>query len=678
MATRTRPIAPPKIDRISIRDWLKGTVTAFDDGRTPTDGLRASGNMILDQDGTLKPRPSLIRYGTQPPGPVLGEVFEFVRAESGVNVNYLLAVCLVAGVAKPYYAKDGGSWTIINGKSYSTTANCHFCQVDNKVLIMNGSDNLSYMDIPTLAVIPFTALSAQGITSAVATVIGGAGITYYYVVTANSSFGETAGSTATSVAVTKERDVWASATEYVTVTWPANASATATTTYNVYLATVNPASGGTATLIASGISGLTYRDDGTAAQNINVAAPLGDSTAGAKVTRGSVINGQVFLVGDADNIRYVRFGGYGADVLNFSPYNGGGWVELGRGTKEVPVRVIAFRDGRGNAQITVLCRGTNGTGKRYLLTPNTATIGETVISFFDVTEDNGQDGTDSPDGVILYQDSLWYPSHDGFKTTGTKPQLQNLLSTDTVSETIITDIARLNNKYMDKCVGLAYQRRLYWAVPNGSSTNNEIWVLDLARGGAWMKPWNISASWMSLYNDNSGSTHHLVYSGGVLYELSDAQAMNDDGSSFPVNATSGLIKFSDDGLVWAKVIDITFILLRPQGAINFTVAGKTEEAELQSVGSGSFVASASVAGWGEAGWGGSPEAISPHKPQIYGWSDFSVIPVSYADTQRLVTIEIDEELEWITWELDANSVGTNFQLGDVIVRKVDVGVKDLT
>ena len=669
----------PKIQRISVKNWLKGTVTAFDDGRTPTEGLRASGNVILDQDGTIRPRPSLVAYGTAPTGTILGEIYEFSKAVGATNQYYLLTLQNVAGTTKAYYSKDGGAWTVANGKTYDNTAKAHFVQVDNKVLIMNGVDTLSYLDIPTLAVIPFTALGTQSITSAVATGIGGAGFTYYYRVSANSTVGETAASVTTNVAVTKSRDQWAGGTtEYVTVTWPANPSATASTTYNVYLAETST---GTGYLIASGINGLSFKDDGTAAFDVNVSlsAPTGDTTAGPKVTRASVINGQVFMTGDADNPRYVRYGGTGTAVLDFSPFNGGGWVELGRGTKEIPVRVVPFRDGRGNAQITALCQGTNGTGKRYLMTPNTSTIGNTIIPFFDITEDNGQDGTDSPDGVVLYRDSLWYPSKDGFKTTGTKPQLQNLLSTDTVSETIINDVKNLNAASMSLAVGLAYQQRIYWALPNGSATNNEIWVLDLARQGAWMKPWNIACDWMTLYNDNSGVTHHLVLKGNVIYELTNNQATMDGSTAFSTNATSGLIKFSEDSLDWAKVIDVTFILLRPQGTINFTVSGQTEDStNLTTVGSSSFTSNTSVVGWGEAGWGGSPDAVAPSKTFIYGWSTFGTVPVRFGDAQKLVVVEVDEELEWLTWELDTNTGGTDYQLGDVVLRYVNIGTKDLT
>lgn len=665
---------PPKIERLSLKDWLKGTVTAFDDGRTPTDGLRASGNVMLDQDGTLRPRPSLVRYGIQPTGTVLGEIFEFVRVESNVPVTYLLIMQNIAGTTKPAYSKDGGAWTTINGKTYDNTAKAHFAQIDDKVLVMNGTDNLSYVDIPTLAVIPYTALSTPGAPTATRNASGAAPwttntFTYYYRITANSTVGETAASTAGSVQVGVIRDSWTSASNFdVTVTWSAVVGATS---YNVYLGDV----AGQETLLVSGINALSYKDDGSAIKDITRLAPVGDSTAGPKVTRATVINGQIFFTGDKDFPRYVRYGGTGSSVLDLSPFNGGGYSEIGKGTKEFPVRVMSFRDGRGNAAITILCRGTNGSGKRYIMTPDSLTVADTIISFFSITEDNGQDGTDSPDGVILYKDSLWYPSRDGFKTTGTKPQLQNILSTSTVSETIINDIRNLSSAYMDKCVGLAKSGRLYWLLPVGSSSNNEMWVLDLDRKGAWMKPWNISGDWQSLYNDNGGTTHHLILKNGIIYELTTAQATNDDGTAFSTNATSGFLKFSDDGLDWAKVIDVTFNLLRPQGSISFIVSGKTEDASLATVGSSSFISNSTVAGWGEAGWGGSPDLA---KPRIFGWSNFQTVPLLYGDAQKYITLDVDEELQWLGWEMDSSGTGVEYQLADVIVRYVKIGVKDLT
>lgn len=63
-----------------------------------------------------------------------------------------------------------------------------------------------------------------------------------------------------------------------------------------------------------------------------------------------------------------------------------------------------------------------------------------------------------------------------------------------------------------------------------------------------MKPWSIACDWMMLYNDNSGVTHHIVLKNNILYELTNAQASLDDDVAFKTNATSGLIKFSEDSL----------------------------------------------------------------------------------------------------------------------------------
>ena len=90
MAIPTQTQKPAKIVRQSHREWLKGTVTEYDDGRTPVDGLRASGNVWLRQDGTIRPRPSLVRYGTQPTGTVLGEIFEFVQQGTTYNTNWMI------------------------------------------------------------------------------------------------------------------------------------------------------------------------------------------------------------------------------------------------------------------------------------------------------------------------------------------------------------------------------------------------------------------------------------------------------------------------------------------------------------------------------------------------------------------------------------------------------------
>jgi hypothetical protein len=423
-------------------------------------------------------------------------------------------------------------------------------------------------------------------------------------------------------------------------------------------------------LLASGLDAntLNFIDDGSTAITLTP-MPTVNSTAGPRTTRGNVINGRPWMVGDADNPYYVRYGGDFGYELDFSPANGGGFASVGNGAKELPISVSSFRTGKGDSAVSVLSQGTNGHGLRYLLTPTSLTYGTTTFVVWQVTEDSGKDGTDSPDGVISYQNSLWYPSRDGFKTTGTKPQLQNVLSTDRISNTIQPAISSLNNSAMGKCVGLANEGRLYWALPVGGTSNSQIWVLDLDRQGAWMKPWNISADWMLLYNDNSGNTHHLVLSGNKLYELSYKVLTSDNGVTVPTSGDSGQITFSDDGREWGRLINLTFVLLRPQGTINFTVSGKTEDSSLAVVGTGVFLAKSTRGGWSEpkAGWS-----------SLRGWSQIVTIPKTFNDATQEVYVDVDEDLQWYQYGWTSNDPGVDYNMSDVIATYVSVGVKDLS
>lgn len=661
-----RVLPPPKVLRLSVRDWLKGYNSQLDEGRTPNEGLRQATNVILDQDGTVRPRQSLAAYGDDLLGPIIGELFEFVDENGGSPENWLCSMQVIAGVGRICIAKDGGTWTALTGKTYDDEALAHFSQIEDKILVTNGVDTFSYVDIPSSTIIPYVAL-----TTPIAPTLGvGAnivGTTYpvRYRITATNA-GETAGSTAGTGTVLKPRESWVGttggATEYVdvTITRVTNAQR-----YNIYYGDI-PGSEVFIASVPDPGSGTTFvfRDLGVDPRDVTREVPLDDTTAGAICTRSAVINGQVFLVGDTTNPSFVRFGGYGDAVLDFSNYGGGGFSVIGgKGSKSRPVGVIGFRNPQGGSTITVIC---NGEGKRFTMTPDTLTVGDTTINYFKVEEVNGSDGTNSPDGVVQTNDSLWYPSTGGFKTTGTKPQLQNVLSTDIVSETIENDFVNLNVLSMDKCVGIEHQGRIYWALPVGSTNNNQIWTLDLVRKGAWMLPMTIAANWMTIYTDNSGVERFLISNDDGVFEFTSSMSTTDGAVGFDTAIASGFLKFSEDGLEWARVIDVTFILLRPQGQINLSVSGKTEDASLATLAAQSFNPNVSVAGWGEYGWSDG------------GWSLTEEVPTTYGNAREQIVVEIDEDLNWVTWNLNTYGKGISYQLSDCIIRYVPIGVIDTT
>lgn len=665
MPTRTKNVTP-KVGFVSVTEWQRGRQTRFDIDRMPVDALRVTENVQLDQNGTITPRPGLRLYYS-PVGTVMGQVYEYVYMDTtkapNVPVTRLIWLENRSGTGYVCTNQDGGTATQISGKTYSVSAKAHFEQIYGKVLVMNGIDYLSYMDIQTQTITPFNALATPGAPTATATGISGTTYSLRYRVTAANQ-GETAGSTAAVVGVSQQRDTWNGTSQYVqlTGTIPAGAGR-----INIYCGDSAGNEWFLDSIAANGTT-FTYTDTGSIALNTNRVCPVGDSTAGPRTTRARNIKGQVFMVGDTDNPGRIWFGGYGNSALDFSSFNGGGWVEPNKGGKDLPVNVVPFRDGKGTPMAACLSKGTNGTGKRYLLQPTTTTLGTTTINYMSVLEDSGADGTDSPDGILFLDDALWYPSRQGFKSTNTKPQIQNILSTTQTSDNISTDVNTLSSKYMDACVGLAYDRKLFWALPNQSTTNNQIWILDLRQNGSWYFPWYVNADWLWLYADNTtGMTYMMALVNNKFMVFDYSYATNDNGVTFQTNSGSGGIKFSNDGEIWGNVIDVTFVFNRPQGNINLSASAYTEDGIVTYTDVMNSAAKQSPPGWGQYGWG------------VNNWGNTESYPlaVSTSTARKTWTVAVDEECNLLTWGVSSTEAGVQYQLAEVVVRYANIGFKEV-
>lgn len=661
-STKGSKAKPPTIQRKSVKAWLKGYMSQLDDGRMPEDGLAAASDVVLSQNGTIKPAPSSILYGTQPPGTVLGQVFPFTRLVSNAIVNYECALINVAGTVQLYYRKDGGSWTAASGKTFSTTANGRFAQIKSVVLVASGTDNMCWLDTATLTMVTQTALATPSAPTVSQTGMAGTNFTYRYRVAA-VNVGSSAASAATTVQTSIQRDIWNPATQWIDVTFSRISGAT---DYNIYFGTIageeallgsvsDPGTGGT----------VTFRDDGTVAPNISEIAPTADSSLLPKLAYVRVLSDRVFGWGDYDDKWKVWYGGTGKDILKFNAFYGGGWTRVANGTPYYPNNVSMYRTGKGDPAITVFCRGMAGTGKRFIMSELTQTEGETVITLFVVQEDNGAYGTDSPDGVVMAEDDIFYPSKESFKKTGNKVNVPNILSSKGISDVIQQDVEALNSLAMHKCVGLYYQGRIYWAVPYGGATsNNQIWTLDITRGGAWMLPMNVAADWMWLYEDSSGITHFCYLSGNEILEFTYARSTTRNDTAFPTSISSGLIKFSEDGEEWANLQKLVFILIRPQGSITANVTGKTEDSSVAPVGNQNFNPGSSITGIGEDSIG------------AFYVGEVRSAPVSYGNQREPLEVEIDEDVKWFQWSLNTSGQGVDYELSDVIAYYIPIGTKD--
>lgn len=539
---------------------------------------------------------------------------------------------------------------------------------------MNGSDYLSYYNISSGVVVPLTSVATPGAPTLSANNVGtgNVGTITYRVTVSSATGGETAASALLSTTVDTDRDLWhppsAGGTDNIVITLPT--APTNATSWNIYMGTVS----GSEYLIASGIpiSSTSFTDDGTFAQDTTRLFPTTDSTAGPRATRGSNIGGRAFLVGDVDHPYYVWNGGDYGFELDFGPANGGGFSVVNNGGKELPQRVVLHRDGKGTATIKVYCSGTRG--KRFSMTPDQITVGSTIISFYDVTEDEGESGTNAPDAMLYYNNSWYYPASEGFETDGTLPQLQNVMTSRKVSNTIQGDIANLNQSVMDGACGMIFEGRLLFALPVNADSNNEIWPLDLDRKGAWMKPWSVAADWMLATTDNSGNVHHLALQNNTLFDLSYSSLTADDGEAVITNGQSGQIYFSDDKRMWVQLLQVIFVVLRPQGETNYLITGKTEDDSTTGLGEPTtFTAGATstVAGWGEVnmkikGWG------------RHRWSQTTLVPTSTSEATQEIPIEVDEEVQWASYAWSSNKVGVDYSISDIIYEYIEVGIKDLS
>jgi hypothetical protein len=651
----------PDLKTISLHDWLKGRRSDTDYTRTDNGALAVTDNVIVEQDGVVAPRPATVPYGMQFVGECIG-IDDFTKIVGGKPESWLVTMQVVDGVGKIFVNKDGGVWQECAGKTYDPNFEASFVQGAGKILIMNGKDYLSYLDTTTLTITLFSALARPAAPTVTPTGMTGSAITYRFRVTATSTIGETDASVAATVATSLARSQWTqtgSTPHFVTLSWTAIPNARGYCIYvgteagkEVFIGTVPPSS-------------TSFVDDGSAVEIVSKPAPLGNSTQGPIVSRGVNVAGQIFLIGDGYKVWY---GGSGDNAFDFSAYNGGGWIAPADGGKYVPITGIPFRDGKGTPMCTVFSSGGSGNGKITHLSAQSMNFGDTVISYMQADEANGQDGTNSPNAVAQTRDSAWYPSGNTFKTTGTKPQVQNILSTDNISDAIYDDMQKLNYKAMAKASAAVVNGRIHWALPVGSDENNQIWTLDLTRGGQWMLPWNFKAKKLLVYGSNDGVIHFLANTGKNLVEFTRNLATQDTGVAFPTRVGSGFIKAEKTGTNWMYLVDVTVVLINPQGQIDLSVKAKTKDGSIAELGKKNFLPQVSYSGWGEI----MNEANS--KWGDVAWGEIMSVPVTYGSTRVTRTIPIKKAVNYFQWEISSSVKDTFYQVSDVVARYVDIGM----
>lgn len=639
MASRGRRPAYSK----TLDGFSRGYLSYLDAHRAPQDSLLDMTNMDLSQNGVPRPRPSLVRYGSNAIGIIRG-IRPFTKALQGMSKpeQWEISMQNIDGVGTICIRKDGSPWQQIGG-NYDPNAWTTFAPINHRVYISNGVNKMSYYDIKTGAIVFYNSIATpSGVTLSQAG-LAGTIVTYRYRVSANNNVGETAASSAQTIAVSDYRNAWNPTTQSVTITWPAVPGATS---YNIYVGT---AAGNEQYL--GNTTQLTFKDNNKAQPNPFKIAPEGNSTEGPVLSTLIGSGGQLYGVGDKDNMYRFWYSGSGEKSGDFSPYNGGGWVDVNLGGDSVPVAIKAFRTGQGVSAITILTKGAAGRGELYHQSFETQMLGDTAITYPVIVPANGQTGTYSSMCVVEADNSLIYPTGTAIKTTGTKAQMVNILVTKNLTDTIAPDVARWNLEAMDGAVGLEYENRVYMALPVGADHNNEIWIHDISRGGAWILRWTVRAEYMWLYEDSSGRTHFCVLQDNKVLEFTRSVATSDDGVPFRTRIASYTQTFDESGLQMAAIEMMRFLFLRPKGKIQINLYGLGEDGEaISTIAGDTFIPEVVFTGFDAVGW------------DTMKWDEALKAIQSYGKAFVPRPIEVDEVVCQLGFEIITEDAGCDYAL----------------
>lgn len=627
-----------------INAFKKGTITLLDSGRIPQDGVAQSQNMMLDQDGVWRPRYGSAPYGKALTGPLDGIGTGTVYNSDGTTTNYLLV--LDNGSLK--YSQDGGAWTTVSGHTWTAGNPAQFLQVQGRVYITNGKDNLAYLDLSNLAIVTYTALSTPGtvtLTPTSSLTSGTRSYNVYYKITAvKNSIGETAASAEATTTINKIRDNWTNGTDSVALSWSA---VTGADSYNIYY---SDQTGNEVFIDAT--SATAYTDAGQTTPNVFQAAPSTDGTAGPPFSVVRWSDNRMWFTGNPSFPYRVYFSGTGTNLTSLNPFYGAGYVDLNLGGSEKVVDVQHYRSGTGTQLAVVFTSSPTGGGSVWFVS-----LGSLSVSSLSITVPSavsqGTIGTSSNRGAVQAANNVYYPSIKGFQSIGSAPNIINVIMTTDISAIIRPNVQNISSSDADQICGIYYYGRIYWSVPYGSSTNNQIWVLDLERQ-AWTIAWTLGVKQFLEYTSSDGVIHLLAIpvTGTKLIEINSNFA-GDSGVAFPTSLQSGLVYWDKNHFDWAWVRKVYVELGRPKGSITFSISGAGPNKDLSLLKSITFTDTISTSGVGADLVGSFEVGQTTNAPNNFGQSS----------TKKV--IYINKTLNYMQWELTSSDLNQSYSLLEI-------------
>lgn len=575
---------------ITIDKFNRGSNKLVDEARMGTEYAVESVNQMQVQDGLWKTKWGSQYYGAEHATTIDGSA-EFVKSDGTTEL-----ITISNGIA--YKSTDGGSLTEISGATFTAGLQCYFMQITGYLYIANGTDALTRYDGSVLTQYSAIAAPANLNASLVASGLSSGSYTYYAEVTALTSVGETVGSTEASITVNKERDTWIAATDKG-IYWEWDAVANATR-YQLYISDQQ----GAEELLTDVDGTITsFIDDGSLIVNPYIVPPSQNTTAAPKFKSMCVSGNRIWATNDANSMYTVYFSGTGQFMGNFSDFYGGGWINLEKGGRELPISIKHYQTGGGTGIATALCKTPDGKGAIWQIQIATVTVGETSFSIPSATKVVGSFGTESIQGVVVTNNDIAFPNRKGWFTLGPEKNFQGILRTNEISSIIRPYWRNLLGSGIVNIASYFYDAKIFISVPTGASGNDRIIIFDTERMN-WAVDWTNAARQFLEYTDTSGNTH-LIYipvTGTKLIEISE-NYMNDLGTAFNQSYISPLIPVSKKKTDVLSLREAVVELGRPRGVVNFQLLGVGKDSSFTTLATKTITSFAANTGVGSDLWG---------------------------------------------------------------------------
>lgn len=483
------------------------------------------------------------------------------------------------------------AWNDCGGANVVTTTPgviTTFMRVNNWLLVMNGVDEMRYIDLTTFNMVQFTFVAnpTSSITATASGISTTGSFKVYYAFTYNSNGGgETAISAILTQTVSKSRSTWnTNGTEYLTLAFNDTPPAGATSR-NLYAAIalqgVTPVASDLAMLQSNiPLASTSFVDNGSLGFNIDFnTAPSTNSTRGLKAKSGSIANNIPVVYGDPDNPYDLNFGSITETGVSFGANNGGQRLPLMKGTNFYPTSVIGFRNNQNIPNLLALFSSTESVSKQQIVSQKTLSYGNSTIQYWGADDLNtGASSVYSPYGVVLNLAELLFPASEGITSLKTEANLQNVISPSVVSDAVSVTYKTIKNANFNKIVGAAWNNLVAFAVPSrGYNYNNQIIVRDMTnREKPKWAVWDLAVDWIGAISPYNQASFMYIRQGNQFYKLQEsyvAEDENADGTTtpYPVTVEGALKAFSGGKNSYFAANQAVVYLANFVGSVDITI-----------------------------------------------------------------------------------------------------------